>query len=48
MYRLGRQEMDVKDIQQVSMIKDRDILTYTRSVLKGREEYVEEQMNDEN
>lgn len=43
-------EIDGKDMQHVSVIKDRDrnVLTYTRSVIKGREECVEEQMNEEN
>lgn len=41
--------IDCKDMQQVSMIKDRErnVLTYTKNVIKGREEYVEEQMNEE-
>lgn len=43
-------EIDGKDMQHVSVIKDRDrnVLTYTRSVIKGREECVEEKMNEEN
>lgn len=43
-------EIDGKEMQHVSVIKDRDrnVLTYTSSVIKGREECVEEQMNEEN
>lgn len=43
-------EIDGKDMQHVSVIKDRDrnVLTYTRSVIKRREECVEEEMNEEN
>lgn len=41
-------EIDGKDMQQVIKDRDRNVLTYTRSVIKGREEYFEEQMNEEN
>lgn len=43
-------EIDGNDMQQVSVIKERDRngLTYTRGVIKGKETYVEEQMNEEN
>ncbi|KAK3511359.1 hypothetical protein QTP70_005292 [Hemibagrus guttatus] len=51
LYRLARQrDRDEKDVQQVSVIKDRDgrVLTSEESVQRRWKEYFEELMNEEN
>ncbi|KAK3512866.1 hypothetical protein QTP70_028938 [Hemibagrus guttatus] len=51
LYRLARQrDRDGKDVQQVSVIKDRDgrVLTSEQSVQRRWKEYFEELMNEEN